>query len=81
MKRPFNKIIAICTFLIVAIVFIIFTIAAILNQDEIYLLGTIIYWTLGVFAALISGLLVGPPEPKMIIKNNERRCNNSNVCN
>jgi hypothetical protein len=60
MRYKFNKEIAIITFAAITIVFVISAVVSRFAGDrELPLLGILMYWVLGLFAVIFSGLIKG----------------------
>lgn len=67
MRFPFNKWAAIWTFVAIIAAYIIVTVATeASNQGSISLLGSLVYGILGLFASIITGLMVHPKKQKRI---------------
>jgi uncharacterized membrane protein YqjE len=62
MKYPFNKIAAIFAFLAIYIAYLI----SLIIQDNfrLNLTGFLLFWTLGLYACIITGLMIHPDKIK-----------------
>ena len=62
MKYPFNKIAAIFAFFAIYIAYLI---SLIISQKETHLIGFLLFWILGLYASIITGIMIHPDKKLM----------------
>ena len=71
MKQQFNQQAAIWTFVAVTVVYVISVgISRFGGDKELPFLGMLMYWVLGLFACIFSGLMIKKEKRKKIINHN-----------